>query len=66
MRKFHPAPMPAMIVLACALVASAACMDREPAPVCPVPTELVATSAMWSGYRAVDLAVVVDNSLSMA
>jgi len=52
----------------CALglaIASAGCMDREPAPVCPVPTELSETSAMVGGFTGVDLLVVVDNSRSM-
>ncbi len=42
------------------------CMDREPAPVCPVPTELNVTEAMIGGFEGVDMLVVVDNSGSMA
>jgi hypothetical protein len=40
-------------------------MDREPAPVCPVPTELSESSAMVGGFEGVDMLVVVDNSRSM-
>ncbi len=42
------------------------CMDREPAPVCPVPTELNETDAMIGGFEGVDMLVVVDDSGSMA
>ncbi len=42
------------------------CMDREPAPVCPVPTELNETDVMIGGFEGVDMLVVVDNSGSMA
>ena len=42
------------------------CMDREPAPVCPVPTELNETDAMIGGFEGVDMLVVVDDSISMA
>ena len=42
------------------------CMDREPAPVCPVPTEINETDLMVSGFEGVDILVVVDNSRSMA
>ena len=42
------------------------CMDREPAPVCPVPTELNETDVMLGGFEGVDMLVVVDNSISMA
>jgi len=43
-----------------------ACMDREPAPVCPVPTEINQTSASVGGFEGVDMLVMVDNSGSMA
>jgi hypothetical protein len=66
MRKPSPELLPAMIAIVCALVASAACMDREPAPVCPVPTELVARHWRSNSWHGVDIAVVVDNSGSMA
>ena len=41
------------------------CMDRKPAPVCPVPTEVNQTDFQASGFDGVDLLVVVDNSVSM-
>jgi hypothetical protein len=42
------------------------CMDREPAPVCPVPTELKDAVMQTGGFDGVDLLVMVDNSISMA
>jgi hypothetical protein len=45
---------------------SIGCMDRKPAPVCPVPTELNETEAMIGGFEGVDMLVVVDNSISMS
>ncbi len=41
------------------------CMDREPAPVCPVPVEISNNQALVTGFDGVDLLVVVDNSGSM-
>ncbi|MCP4198456.1 MAG: hypothetical protein GY762_15005 [Proteobacteria bacterium] len=41
------------------------CMDRAPAPVCPVPTEINQTDFQAAGFDGVDLLVVVDNSKSM-
>ena len=42
------------------------CMDREPGPVCPVPTELNQSEVLIGGFEGVDMLVVVDNSGSMA
>jgi hypothetical protein len=59
----------AMLVAFACVVAVAmvhmGCMDREPAPVCPVPTELNQTEALIGGFEGVDMLVVVDNSGSM-
>ncbi|MCP4676717.1 MAG: hypothetical protein GY854_14635 [Deltaproteobacteria bacterium] len=41
------------------------CMDREPAPMCPVPVEISTNNAMSTSFDGVDLLVVVDNSGSM-
>ena len=41
------------------------CMDREPASVCPVPTELKKTDPGLTEFDGVDILVVVDNSSSM-
>jgi hypothetical protein len=41
------------------------CMDRTPAPVCPVPTKINQTDFQATGFDGVDLLVVVDNSASM-
>jgi hypothetical protein len=49
----------------CLVIGWIGCMDREPAPVCPVPTELSESSAMIGGFEGVDMLVVVDNSRSM-
>jgi hypothetical protein len=52
----------------CALGAAlqlAGCMDRQPAAVCPVPTELNETEAIMGGFEGVDMLVVVDDSQSM-
>ena len=43
----------------------AGCMNREPAPVCPVPTELTSSNPALGGFDGVDMLVVVDNSSSM-
>jgi hypothetical protein len=40
-------------------------MDRQPAPVCPVPTELKADEMQPGGFDGVDMLVMVDNSGSM-
>ena len=53
-------------LLAMGTVLSIGCMDREPAPVCPVPTELKESDPGISQYDGVDILVVVDNSGSMA
>jgi hypothetical protein len=42
------------------------CMDREPGPVCPVPTEVREDELMVGGFDGVDMLIVVDNSGSMA
>ncbi len=42
------------------------CMDRDPAPMCPVPTEVNQSNFHAGGFVGVDLLVVVDNSRSMA
>jgi len=52
------------LVVACA-AAQIGCMDRQPAPVCPVPTELKADDMQPGGFDGVDLLVMVDNSQSM-
>ncbi len=49
--------------IACVILA---CMDRRPAPVCPVPVELNRTSRQATGFKGVDMIVVVDDSGSMA
>ncbi|MBW2277303.1 MAG: hypothetical protein JRF63_07415, partial [Deltaproteobacteria bacterium] len=41
-------------------------MDREPAAVCPVPTELNQNASVHCPFQGVDMLVVVDNSGSMA
>ena len=41
------------------------CMDRQPAPVCPVPTELKQDEMQAGGFDGVDLLVVIDDSSSM-
>jgi hypothetical protein len=41
------------------------CMDRQPAPVCPVPTELKSDEIQASAFDGVDLLVMVDDSSSM-
>lgn len=42
------------------------CLDRKPAPVCPVPIEIASTRVTAGLFDGVDLLVVVDNSSSMA
>lgn len=54
------------VLLAIGTVLSIGCMDREPAPVCPVPTELKSSAPAAGGFEGVDILVVVDNSGSMA
>ena len=51
--------------LVCA-VAWTSCMDRNPAPVCPVPTMLAQNEFMPGGFEGVDVLMVVDNSGTMA
>ncbi|MCU0664491.1 MAG: hypothetical protein MUC50_19465 [Myxococcota bacterium] len=41
------------------------CMNREPAPICPVPIQVTATDLNITGFDGVDLLVVIDNSGSM-
>jgi len=53
------------VALVCA-TAWPGCMDREPAPVCPVPTELAKNDFMPAGFDGVDILMVVDNSGTMA
>ena len=45
---------------------SMGCLDRKPAPVCPVPIEIASTRVTAGLFDGVDLLVVVDNSSSMA
>ena len=52
-------------VLAYAILAMG-CLDRKPAPVCPVPTEISSNEQTASDFDGVDIVVVVDNSGSMA
>ena len=47
------------------LICSIGCLDRAPAPVCPVPIEVSRTEAATAQFDGVDLLVVVDNSASM-
>ncbi|MBN2343683.1 MAG: hypothetical protein JXX29_19000 [Deltaproteobacteria bacterium] len=54
------------VLLTIGTVLSIGCMDRKPAPVCPVPTELKASDPGLGGFEGVDILVVVDNSGSMA
>ncbi|MCP4678268.1 MAG: hypothetical protein GY854_22690 [Deltaproteobacteria bacterium] len=56
----------ALVVVVGLAMSVASCMDREPAPVCPVPTEVSSNQSLVSGFDGVDLLVVVDNSGSMA
>lgn len=46
-------------------VGAVSCMDRKPAPVCPVPTKVNYDENLPSEFDGVDLLVVVDNSASM-
>ncbi len=55
----------ALVVVVAFAVYSASCMDRAPAPVCPVPTEVNINKSLVSGFDGVDMLVVVDNSGSM-
>ncbi|MBN2344482.1 MAG: hypothetical protein JXX29_01710 [Deltaproteobacteria bacterium] len=52
--------------LAIGLSIAAGCMDRKPAPVCPIPTELKSSDPGTNAFDGVDILVVVDNSGSMA
>jgi hypothetical protein len=52
-------------LLVISTVFSLGCMNREPAPVCPVPTELKQTDPGLTDFDGVDILVVVDNSNSM-
>ncbi|MCK9459230.1 MAG: hypothetical protein M0R80_06290 [Proteobacteria bacterium] len=54
-----------MVVIVAYAAVQLGCMDREPAPVCPVPTELKADNMKPGGFDGVDLLVMVDNSGSM-
>jgi hypothetical protein len=48
------------------LAAPCGCMDRQPAPVCPVPTELKSDEVFANNFDGVDMLVVVDDSGSMS
>ena len=49
--------------VACVFVlAVSSCMDREPAAVCPVPTELNQNATMISPFEGVDMLVVDTNN----
>lgn len=54
-----------LAVIALGAIASG-CMDREPAPICPVPIQVTSNEVRLSGFDGVDMLVVVDNSGSMA
>ncbi len=56
----------ALVIVVGLAISVASCMDRQPAPVCPVPTEVSINKSLVSGFDGVDLLVVVDNSGSMA
>jgi hypothetical protein len=56
----------AFICVVAVAVFAMGCMDREPAPVCPVPLEIASSDDKVTGFDGVDLLVMVDNSLSMA
>jgi hypothetical protein len=56
-----------LCILVAAFFAAPGCMDRKPAPICPVPTQVnYDNSPGTSEFDGVDLLVVVDNSGSMA
>lgn len=55
-----------LLVFLVGFLASVSCMDRKPAPVCPVPTEIRKSKPTPAGFEGVDILVVVDNSASMA
>lgn len=59
-----------ILTAAAALVAlgsiATGCLDRKPAPVCPVPIEIASNKVTASQFDGVDMLVVVDNSGSMA
>jgi hypothetical protein len=48
------------------LAAPYGCMDRQPASVCPVPTELKSDEMQADSFDGVDMLVMVDNSGSMS
>ncbi|MCK9521821.1 MAG: hypothetical protein M0R76_02105 [Proteobacteria bacterium] len=54
-----------LLTITAATIAALGCMNREPAPVCPVPTELVASTPTIGGFDGVDIIAMVDNSSSM-
>ncbi len=54
-----------LMLTALASLFAIGCMDRQPKPVCPVPTEVSDNEALVSGFDGVDMLVVVDNSGSM-
>jgi hypothetical protein len=62
MKRIALAIMTLVIVYAAAQLG---CMDRQPAPVCPVPTELKTDQMQVGGFDGVDLLVMVDDSISM-
>lgn len=53
------------IYLLITLTFSVGCLDRTPAPVCPVPIEVSTTDMDTAKFDGVDLLVVIDNSASM-
>lgn len=55
----------ALVSMLAFAVCSINCMDRAPAPICPVPTQVNLDKNKASGFEGVDLLVVVDNSGSM-
>jgi len=55
----------AAVLVALGIIATG-CLDRKPAPVCPVPIEIASNDISASQFDGVDMLVVVDNSGSMA
>lgn len=63
MKKLALASLASCLVIALGI---GGCMNREPAPVCPVPIQVTANELNIGGFEGVDMIVVVDNSGSMA
>ncbi|MDJ0764622.1 MAG: hypothetical protein QNJ97_16710 [Myxococcota bacterium] len=55
----------ALVAAIAVTILALGCIDRPPAPQCPVPIEVGVTKDLAVGFDGVDLLVVVDNSLSM-